>query len=46
MVQEFSGPFRLEQEKRDTSEDFHLFRKRSGGMSCTIEFPTGIFGLC
>ena len=28
--------FRLKREKRNTSEDFHLFRKLSGGMSCTI----------
>ena len=28
--------FLLEREKRNTSEDFHLFRKLSGGMSCTI----------
>ena len=32
----FFRPFRLEQEKRNTSEDFHLFRKPSSGMSCTI----------
>ena len=37
---------RLEREERNTSEDFYLFRKRSGGMSCSIEFPTGIFGFC
>ena len=28
--------FQLEREKRSTSEDFYLFRKLSGGMSCTI----------
>ena len=28
--------FRSFREKRNTSEDFHLFRKLSGGMSCTI----------
>ena len=28
--------FRLEREKMNTFEDFHLFRKRSGEMSCTI----------
>ena len=28
--------FRLEREKRNTSEDFRLFRKVSGGVSCTI----------
>ena len=28
--------FRLEREERNTSEDFHHFRKLSGGMSCTI----------
>ena len=27
--------FRLEREKRNTSEDFHLFWKLSGGISCT-----------
>ena len=32
----FFRSFRLEREKRNTSEDFHLFRKLSGGMSCTI----------
>ena len=31
-VQDFSGHL----EKRNTSEDFHLFRKFSGGMNCTI----------
>ena len=28
--------FRLEREKGNTTEDFHLFQKLSGGMSCTI----------
>ena len=28
--------FQLEWEKRNASEDFHLFWKLSGGMSCTI----------
>ena len=32
----FFRSFRLEREKRNTSEDFHLFQKLSGGMSCTI----------
>ena len=32
----FFRSFRLEQEKRNTSEDFHLFRKLSAGMNCTI----------
>ena len=32
----FFRSFRLEREKRNTSEDFHLFQKLSGGTSCTI----------
>ena len=32
----FSQTFRLEREKRNVSEDFHLFWKLSSGMSCTI----------
>ena len=32
----FFRSFRLEREKRNTSEDFHLFQKLSDGMSCTI----------
>ena len=36
--------FRLEQEKRNTSEDFHLFRRFSGGMSCSIWISNRNFG--
>ena len=32
----FFRSFRLEREKRNTSEDFHLFQKLFGGMSSTI----------
>ena len=36
MVKGFFRSFRLERENRNASEDFHLFWKLSGGMSCTI----------
>ena len=38
--------FRLERKNRNTSEDFYLFWKLSGGMNCTIGIPTGFFGFC
>ena len=36
MIQDFFRSFWLEREKRNTSEDFHLFRKLPGRISCTI----------
>ena len=39
----FFRSFRLEREKRNKSEDFHLFGKLSGGMSCTISIPNRTF---
>ena len=35
--------FRLKRKKKNTSEDFHLFRKLSSGMSCTIWISNRIF---